>query len=807
VFETARVVRVEDERSPVAVQGWVTQPVTNHHVIIVREDVVANAGRAVIRGDVPSLIRAVADLERAASAGERAARLTMASRPADIARPDLTIFPVASHENSVSPLLCSGEIVAQFPSEVQVAAVESLAKSAHWFVARRISFLPNGFVLTASSSADPFEFANSLVERNGALLAHPVFLESIPDRSALAVANRGVPALLSKQWHLQNSGQDGGVSGVDIAALAAWPFTTGTPQIVACVIDSGISLTHECFSDPAKLVPGYDFQDNDPDPTPTTSSHGTSCGALIAAGPDSGQIRGVAPNCRLMPIRRPDVTNYLGLAEAFAWAADHGADVVSCSFGPDGPWVLPDIVRAAFQHVATQGRKGKGCPIFWAAGNGSELVSTDEWASSNYTIAVAASTDQGRRASYSDFGPEISICSPSSGGENGIVTAQNTGYTFEFGGTSAAAPIAAGVACLVLSLAPSLRVGEIKELLQKTARRIDPAGGSYDARGFSPYYGYGQIDALAALLGIPALLEIERATSLEASDGDIRAVIAYVKGGSAGQSITRYLSDRRLGILAEIQESTAFRDSMGRILRVISSAGASLNHGPQIFVPDEVWPDVELVLSRIRTMSTAVPTSDRSERSFISAKKEQPRTMPSTSNLDDALGRIASILGGSPGGAPPQPGSGTTSQPSPGTGYSPTTTQPPPAIDSGTGGGASLSDAQKAEIAQLVYYSMSLPPITREMLLQMEQGLPEIVDNLHSLNARPAMRAELLQSIESFVAAQGAERSESNSRIVALVGSLSRDAFGKDERNPLALLALGVASAALAYNVVHTWNK
>jgi hypothetical protein len=62
-----------------------------------------------------------------------------------------------------------------------------------------------------------------------------------------------------------------------------------------------------------------------------------------------------------MPIRRTGLDDHLKLADAFAWAADHGADVISCSFGLDGqPFVLPDVVRSAFDYVTTRGRGGKG---------------------------------------------------------------------------------------------------------------------------------------------------------------------------------------------------------------------------------------------------------------------------------------------------------------------------------------------------------------------------------------------------------------------------------------------------------------
>lgn len=609
ILEAVRVVPAEGERSALAVQGWTTRPLTDRHVLLIRSDVAVSAERNVTAGNTHALVQSIVDKERAAALGERTANMIMNSQATPIERPDLRVFPVATHMDKGGALFCSGEIAAQFPAGFDHRRVEQIATNLKLFIARRLEFLHDGYVFGISDSDDPFECAKRLVEREQAVWAHPVFLENIPDRAVAAISvvdNLIEPALFSKQWYLENKGNQGGVAGVDIAARGAWSFTRGSADIVACVIDSGINIQHEVFGASGKLVPGYDFQDNDADPSPTTSSHGTSCAALIAADPVRGQVSGVASGCRLMPIRRPNVTNYLSLAESFGWAADHGADVLSCSFGLDGqPWVLPDVARAALDYAANHGRNGKGCPIFWAAGNGSESVSTDEWASSEFTIAIAASTDQGQRAPYSDFGSEISVCAPSSGGMSGVVTAKNSGYTYEFGGTSAAAPIAAGIACLILSLAPNMRAAEVQELLEKTARRIDLQKGAYDRNGFSPYYGHGQVDALAALLAIPALLEVERSTGIQGQDAGIRRIIAYLDGNVAGQIILTYLSARRLDFLAAIQSSKTLREATGRILRVVASLGYALNTGADVRIPDEIWPDVSLVLNQIKTMKPA----------------------------------------------------------------------------------------------------------------------------------------------------------------------------------------------------------
>ena len=177
---------------------------------------------------------------------------------------------------------------------------------------------------------------------------------------------------------------------------------------------------------------------------------------------------------------------------------------------------MPDVVGAAIEHAVANGRQGKGCVIVWAAGNGNEAVSSDEWASHPKVIAVGASTDQDVRAPYSDFGPELALCAPSSGGANGITTTSIGGYRSDFGGTSAAAPLVAGIAAVILSVAPNLRWHEVREILLRSADRIDVANGQYGNDGHSVWYGHGRANAFRALHAIPVLDEVARGTDVEA---------------------------------------------------------------------------------------------------------------------------------------------------------------------------------------------------------------------------------------------------------------------------------------------------
>ena len=139
------------------------------------------------------------------------------------------------------------------------------------------------------------------------------------------------------------------------------------------------------------------MQSNDPrpkDPRPDDpENHGTAC-AGVACGNGTNGASGVAPRAKLMPIRLASGLGSQREADAFKWAADNGADVISCSWGPeDGRWCvkndplhkhslpLPTSTRLAIDYVTANGRGGKGCVVLFAAGNGNESVDNDGYAS------------------------------------------------------------------------------------------------------------------------------------------------------------------------------------------------------------------------------------------------------------------------------------------------------------------------------------------------------------------------------------------------------------------------------------------
>jgi len=127
-------------------------------------------------------------------------------------------------------------------------------------------------------------------------------------------------------------------------------------------------------------------------------------------------------------------------------------------------------------------------------------------ASHSSVIAVGASTDYDYRSHYSQYPPDL--VAPSNGGFGAIWTTDRTGapgydsgnYTSTFGGTSASAPLAAGVAALMLSKNACLTAVEVRTLMCSTCEEV---GCVTYTDGFNPYYGYGRINANVALEAVP----------------------------------------------------------------------------------------------------------------------------------------------------------------------------------------------------------------------------------------------------------------------------------------------------------------
>lgn len=410
-----------------------------------------------------------------------------------------------------NPMIMTEEFVAQFIPDMTETEISALNSANNVEIVKKMDFLQNTYILKVNNlkNRTTLDVANLYYEMDEVIWSHPDWIRRMEPR--------GIPndSLFPNQWHLNNTGQNGGTLGADIDAPAAWDTTRGSSNVIVAIIDTGIDIDHEDLNVGTKIVAGRDVVDNDNDPRPGPGeSHGTAvAGVSIAAQNNGIGVSGSAPGCKLMAIRLlASGSSTSDEAEAFTFASQNGADVISNSWGPpDGNGIsvpLPDITRAAIDLAVTQGRGGKGCVILFAAGNGNESVDLDGFAAYNKTIAVGASNDRDERSAYSDFGNSLDIMAPSSDRfRQGITTTDrmgtkgysSTNYNNGFGGTSSACPLAAGVAALIISVNPNLTWQQVHNILKDTADKINPSDAQYDTNGFSTRYGYGRINAGSAV--------------------------------------------------------------------------------------------------------------------------------------------------------------------------------------------------------------------------------------------------------------------------------------------------------------------
>jgi serine protease len=308
-----------------------------------------------------------------------------------------------------------------------------------------------------------------------------------------------------------------------INADEAWTTSTGAGQIIA-VVDSGVDLNHPDLK--AKLVPGATFSGcalNGPcgngdwksgNTTDPPSPHGTHVAGIAAAITGNGVgVAGVARDAQIMPVKV--LTEAGGTFEevgaGIRWAADHGADVINLSLG-----ALPGVQALAITGLASDARAAidyaysRGVAVVAAAGNDFAAI-CGEPGFNAHSLCVVATDPREVRAAYSNFavqegmnviaapgGAAVLACaddviSTVPNGSEGTCGAGKPGYDF-YAGTSMATPHVAGAAALLTAQGRS--VDAVYSVLKATART--PGAGT---RGtYSPTYGYGIIDAAAAVV-------------------------------------------------------------------------------------------------------------------------------------------------------------------------------------------------------------------------------------------------------------------------------------------------------------------
>ncbi len=314
--------------------------------------------------------------------------------------------------------------------------------------------------------------------------------------------------LFGQQFQMHNTGQtiDGfsGTNDADCNALEAWGITLGSSSVRVAVIDDGVEAHEDMGTPVAGFTPATGGNG-----TPSASgNHGQACAGIIAADHNGIGVQGVAPDVEVLAVNIfAGGESTQDLANAITWAKNNGADVMSNSWGYTSCTFSASNLTNALNDANSNGRGGLGCVIVFSSGNGYKSC-VDYPGNVSSVVAVGAFGNDGIKSSYSNAGTDLDISAPSNDISSqgfltgaGVRTTDRMGspgyasgnYTTSFGGTSAACPVVAGVAALVVSVDQSLTSTQVKNILYTTAK-------DFGASGFDNSYGWGAVNAEAAVI-------------------------------------------------------------------------------------------------------------------------------------------------------------------------------------------------------------------------------------------------------------------------------------------------------------------
>ncbi|CAH2087643.1 unnamed protein product [Euphydryas editha] len=322
--------------------------------------------------------------------------------------------------------------------------------------------------------------------------------------------------LWSYEWYLQDTRTDLSLPRLDLNVLPVYTLGYNGQGVRISILDDGIEYNHTDLRNNYDPEISWDSNDGDPDPFPrydakNTNSHGTRCaGEIVMTANNKKCGVGVAWGAKVGGVRMLDgrITDRIeGEAIGYAWDK---VDIYSASWGPsdDGKTVEGPgrLAIEALKRGIEKGRGGKGIIFVWANGNGgghNDNCNCDGYSSSIYTISIGSASQQGLFPWYGEICSSTLATAYSSGAykdQKIATTDTKDSCTLGHTGTSAAAPLAAGIIALALHANPNLTWRDVQHLIVWTSEyaplcenpgwQINGIGLWFDVR-----FGFGLLNA------------------------------------------------------------------------------------------------------------------------------------------------------------------------------------------------------------------------------------------------------------------------------------------------------------------------